>query len=69
MIGRKDRKKDDIIIMMDTSNIKPWQKAYYEQRKEEIYAKLLAHTFNKLQFLCSSSSRSMIMYFISLCFM
>ncbi|KAA8539384.1 hypothetical protein F0562_026076 [Nyssa sinensis] len=41
-----EKERDDMIMMMDTSNMDPRTKAYFELRKDEIYAKLLARSTN-----------------------
>ena len=42
----KEKERDDAIMMMDTFNIDPCMKAYYELRKSEIYSKILTRSTN-----------------------
>ncbi|KAM1041076.1 hypothetical protein FF1_030344 [Malus domestica] len=40
---RKQREHDDRIMSIDTTNMEPRTRAYYEQRKNDVYFKTMAH--------------------------
>ncbi|XP_068304524.1 uncharacterized protein [Pyrus communis] len=41
---REQREHDDRIMSMDTTNMEPRARAYYEQRKNDVYFKTMAHS-------------------------
>ncbi|XP_050135522.1 uncharacterized protein LOC126611336 [Malus sylvestris] len=43
---REQREHDDRIMSMDTTNMEPRARAYYEQRKNDVYFKTMAHSKN-----------------------
>ncbi|CAL9010725.1 unnamed protein product [Prunus brigantina] len=47
MNERQQREQDDRIMSMDTSNMGPRARAYYEHRKSDIYFKTMGHTADK----------------------
>ena len=52
--AREQKEKDDQIMLMDTSNMDPQTKAYYEQRKAEVFARLM-HSSSSNDYVITSS--------------